>query len=64
MGEIKDHTQRRRKWGRDASIPQGKEVLLVLGERSKERESGLRDQTSVSLLLPMLMAESQEVKMH
>lgn len=64
MGETKDCTQGEREWGGDASIPLGQEVLLVLEERAKEKEKGLRDQISVSLLLPLLMAESQEVKMH
>lgn len=30
---------------------------MVLGERAKERERGLGDQTLVSFLLPLLMAE-------
>ena len=57
MGEVKDHTQGRRKWRRDASIPLGKEVLMVLGESAKERERGLRDQALMSFLLLVLMAE-------
>lgn len=43
MGEIKDRMQGKRKWGRDASIPLGQEVVLVLGERPNERERGLRE---------------------
>lgn len=38
IGEIKDHTQGRRKWRRDTSIPLGQEVVLVLGKQPKEKE--------------------------